>query len=95
LMTEFGGQHWTRDLQRNESLVYLSTSGPRGTHFLGITEDFLRRYRVKDVVAAVAGRGLVERLRRVQGGMRVLVTKDGLGTARLEAPDAPQTSPRL
>jgi hypothetical protein len=94
LTAELGGQHWTQDLARTQSVVYLSTSGPGGRHFVGITEDFLRRYQSKDVVAAVAGRGLIEQLRKVMGGRRVLVTKGGLRAIPLDAPDEPPRRPR-
>jgi hypothetical protein len=78
LMAEFDGQRWMRDPMRAGPVFYLSTMGPHGRHFLGVTEDFLSLYRFKDVVAVVAGRGLVDRLHRAKGGMRVLVTESGL-----------------
>jgi hypothetical protein len=89
LMAEFGGQHWARDLRRVGRTIYLSTTGPRGRHFVGITAGFLDRYRSRDVVAVVAGRGLATRLRRAKGTRRILVTKTGLPTARLDDADAP------
>jgi hypothetical protein len=55
LMAEFGGQHWTRDLRRVGPTIYLSTTGSRGRHFVGITAGCLNRDRSRDVVAVVAG----------------------------------------
>src|SRR5262249_10987364 len=74
----FGGQRWVQDLPCPGSTVSLTPSGPGARQFVGVTQDFLRRYQSKDVVAAVAGRGLIEQLRKVMGRKRVLVTKGGL-----------------
>lgn len=94
LMAEFGDQHWTRDLRRVGPMIYLSTAGPRGRQFVGISEAFLDRYRSRDVVAVIAGRGLLERLRRAKGSARLLVTRDGLRTARLEDAESQPPPPR-